>query len=209
MDPEQDVQPIMQITADMRRWDLLVFNLYMLPRIRMWWWGLAAATALNFYPVFTNADWSDVSAVVFAAVYSAFLAAIVIAIMFSLSLAYALFNASDRNGQLGTHVFTLRKDGLHEQTRFNEALHKWQGVSSIVVLKHCLYIRLSWYLFHIIPARAFTSRADFDRFSMLARELWSAATKITLNILPRSFDSPELPACRVFVLYVIYEQLPL
>jgi hypothetical protein len=175
MDPEQDVKPIMQVSADIRRWDLLVFNLYMLPRIRMWWWGLAAATALNFYPALMNADWSDVSGIAFAAVQSAFLAGIVIAIMFSLLLAYALFNATDRNGQLGIHIFTLRKDGLHEQTRLNEALHRWQGVSSIAVLKHCLYIRLSWYLFHIIPARAFASRADFDRFSVLTRELWSAA----------------------------------
>jgi hypothetical protein len=94
--------------------------------------------------------------------------------MFSLLLGYAVFNATDRNGQLGTHVFNLRKDGLHEQTRFNEALHRWQGISSIIVLRHYLYIRINWYLFHIVPARAFASRADFDRFSMLARELWSA-----------------------------------
>lgn len=164
----------MQVSADISRWDLLIFNLYMLPRIRMWWILLAAVTAMNFYPILTNADWSDVSFIAFAALYSAFLAAIVIAVMFSLLLAYALFNATDRNGQLGTHVFTLRKDDLHEQTQFNEALHRWQGVSSIIVLKHCLYFRLSWYLFHIVPVRAFTSHADFERFSMLARELWSA-----------------------------------
>jgi hypothetical protein len=164
----------MQVSADISRWDLLIFNFYMLPRIRMWWWGLAALTAMNLYPVLTNADWGNVSVIAFAAVYSVFLAAIVIVAGFSLLLAYALFNATDRNGQLGTHIFTLRKDGLLEQTRFNEALHRWQGVSSIVVLKHCLYIRLNWYLFHIVPARAFTSRTDFDRFSSLARELWSA-----------------------------------
>jgi YcxB-like protein len=174
MDPEQDARPIMQVSADISRWDLLIFNLYMLPRIRMWWWGLAAVTAMNLYPVLTNADWSDVSFIAFAAVYSVFLGAIVIVVMFSLLLAYALFNATDRNGQLGIHVFTLRKDGLREQTRVNEALHQWEGVSSIIVSKHYVYIRLNWYLSHIVPAGAFTSRADFDRFSMLARELWSA-----------------------------------
>jgi YcxB-like protein len=174
MDSEEDAQPIMKVSADIRRWDLIVFNLYMVPRIRMWWVGLAVVTAVNFYPVLTNADWSDASFIVLEAVYSAFLAAIVIAAMFSLLLAYAVFNATDRNGQLGTHVFNLRKDGLHEQTRFNEALHRWQGVYSITVLKHWLYIRLSLYSNHIVPASAFTSHADFERFSMLAREFWSA-----------------------------------
>jgi hypothetical protein len=175
MDPEQDAQPIMQVSADISRWDLLIFNFYMLPRIRMWWWGLAGLTAMNLYPVLTNADWSDVSFIAFAAVYSVFLAAIVIVAGFSLLLAYALFNATDRNGQLGIHVFTLRKDGLHEQTRFKEALHRWQGVYSITVLRHWLYIRLSLYSYHVVPVRAFTSHADFERFSMLAREFWSAA----------------------------------
>jgi hypothetical protein len=175
MDPQQDAQPIMQVSADISRWDLLIFNFYMLPRIKMWWWGLAGLTAMNLYPVLTNADWSDVSVIAFAAVYSVFLAGIVIVAGFSLLLAYALFNATDRNGQLGIHVFTLRKDGLHEQTRFNEALHRWPGVYSITVLKHWLYIRLSLYSYHIVPARAFTSHASFERFSVLAREFWSAA----------------------------------
>jgi hypothetical protein len=175
MDPEQNAQPVMQVSADIRRWDLLIFNFYMLPRIGMWWWGLAGLTAINLYPVLMNADWSDVSVIVFAAVYSVFLSAIIIAAPFSLLLAYALFSATDRNGQLGIHVFTLRKDGLHEQTRFNESLHRWQGIYSITALKHWLYIRLSVYQYHIIPARAFTSHANFEGFSMLAREFWSTA----------------------------------
>ena len=32
LDPEQDAQSIMQVSADIRRWDLLIFNFYMLPK---------------------------------------------------------------------------------------------------------------------------------------------------------------------------------
>jgi hypothetical protein len=104
-------------------------------------------------------------------------AAIFVAGMVLSGFAFQLFTASDKNGQLGTHVFTLRKDGLHQQTPFEETLNQWRGIYSIIASKHCLYIRLNWYLFHIIPAGAFTSRADFDRFSRLALELWTDATK--------------------------------
>jgi hypothetical protein len=31
----------------------------------------------------------------------------------------------------------------------------------MIVWKHGVYVRINWYLYHIIPARAFTSRADF------------------------------------------------
>jgi hypothetical protein len=161
MDPEQEAQPIMQVSADIRRGDLAVFNLYMFSRMKAYWVFFVVVSAFAF----------------FGAVDGAGDAAVFFAGMVLTGLAYQLFKASDKNGQLGTHVFTLRKDGLHQQTPFDETLNRWRGIYSIIVWKHALYIRINWYLVHIIPARAFTSRADFDRFSSLALELWTDATK--------------------------------
>ena len=117
-----------------------------------------------------------------AAVASVFIATVAVAASFLFGLAFALFIASERGGILGARVFTLRKDGFHEQTPVNEGLHRWQGISSVLVTKHYLYVGINWPLFHVVPARAFKSRSEFEKFSALARELRSAGVKSACDV---------------------------
>ncbi len=177
MAPEQEPQPIMQVAADIRRSDLLVFNLYVLPRIKLLWVLFSFMTALYFLLFFAFGDRHDIAYLAYGAAYCALFAAVVVGLLVLYCVAQALFRASVKNGQLGTHVFTLRKEGFHEQTSLGEMLNRWQGIHSITAWKQGLYIRINWYLFHVIPASAFASRADFDKFSGLALELWAQAKK--------------------------------
>jgi hypothetical protein len=177
MGPEQEAQPAMQVSADISRWDLVVFRLYMLPRMTANWIFFGVITALYFFLFFAFGDRNDIGYLAYGVIYCAFFAAVAIAFTFLLSLTLTLFRASAKNGDLGMHVFSLRGDGLHQQSAVDETLNRWQGIYSVIVWKHGLYVRINWYLCHVIPARAFTSRADFENFSTRALELWRAAAE--------------------------------
>jgi len=168
MDPEQETLPLLSVSADIRHWDLIFFNLHMLPRIRGNWL-LVAALVLFF--LFFEYDQSDIPHLIRGIVSAVIAATVSFATAFAFCITAMLVNASNNSGQLGPHVFTLRRDGFHEQTSGDESFKRWQGIHSVIASKHGPYIRITWYLCHVIAASAFASRADFDRFSRLALEL--------------------------------------
>ena len=177
MEPTQEAQAIMQVSADIRRSDLFFFSLYMLPRLKVYWIIWVGAMILYFCVLLLGDSPKDALDIAAVALASVFVATAAVAASFLLGLAYALLNANERSGNLGARVFTLRKDGFHEQTPVNKGLHRWQAISSVLVSKHYLYVGINWPLFHIVPARACKSRGEFEKFSELARELSTAGVK--------------------------------
>jgi hypothetical protein len=166
----------MQVSTDIRRWDLLVFNLYMLPRIKHNWIVCAAFLLLTFCVLLIadhlTGNASNIPALV---VISVLFTTVGLTVATLFCLAIGLLLAGEKSGNLGSHVISLRKDGLHESTAVNEGLHRWKGISSLLKSKDYLYVGINWYMFHIIPARAFASRGEFERFTTLTRELRAAA----------------------------------
>jgi hypothetical protein len=177
MEPANEAQPVMQVTADITRSDLLAFNLYMIPRLRANWitWAVFVVLGIGMSLVLNGGVAKTADAVAGLVIsLAAATGAMAVCLLFSVSCALLL--ASEKAGNLGRHVFTLREDGFHERTPINEGLHRWHGVSSVLASRDYLYIGISWYLFHVVPARAFASRPDFERYTALARERWAAAT---------------------------------
>ena len=175
MPPQREAQAIMEVSADIRRSDLVFFNLYILPRMKACWAMFVILTITLLYTFLTSADRVDVRFVGVSVIFSVLLAALAVAVLFLLGLIFSLSTVTEKSGVLGAHVFTLRKDGFYEQTHVNESLHRWRQVHSIVASKHYLFIGINWYIFHVIPARAFASRSEFETFSKLALELRNAA----------------------------------
>ena len=87
-----------------------------------------------------------------------------IAVGFVLSTMSIIFMSKQSNGILGRHTYTIRDDGLLEQTRANETLVKWGGAVGLRRTRDLLLIEVGPALFHVIPRRSFENDSDFEAF---------------------------------------------
>ncbi|MFC4249923.1 YcxB family protein [Sinimarinibacterium flocculans] len=165
----------MKAIVSIKRSDLLLISLYTLPRahsnyIFMGILGLGIFAFLLF-----REQCVSVRTVFVAAVASIGGALGGLLGGFAVSTLMMLITVGDKGGVLGVHEYTLSPEGLREKTDANEGLNRWSGVLSLTKQRHHLLIRISSYMFHIIPRRSFSSAAEFEAFCSQAAELWSAA----------------------------------
>lgn len=165
----------MQISADIRRSDLAKFNLYCLPRLRANWIFVGVVAAGVF--VYTVATTALLSAVALLGVAAVSVVAGVSALLagFVVSFLWVLSTSNEKSGTLGTHTYSLSEQGLHETTKFNDALHKWTGIQSVEKSDSYIFIRINGYLFHLIPRRAFSSDKEYGEFWSKAYGYWKQA----------------------------------
>ena len=67
-------------------------------------------------------------------------------------------------GVLGVHRFETRAEGLFEATAANETLTRWGAIRRVTLRRRYMLVALSWWLFHLIPHRAFADAATAERF---------------------------------------------
>jgi hypothetical protein len=165
----------MQITADIRRMDLAKFNIYCLPRLRANWIFVGiVAVGVFVYTLATTFPTNviallGVAAVSFVVGVSALLAGFVVSFIWILS------TSTEKSGTLGTHIYSLSEQGLHEITKHNDALHKWTGIQSVEKSGTYIFIRINGYLFHLIPRCAFSSDKEYEEFWSKAHGYWKQA----------------------------------
>ena len=68
------------------------------------------------------------------------------------------------SGVLGEHRYEIRDSGFFESTSANETLTRWSAIHRITRNRHYTLISLTWWLFHLIPNRAFPDAAAVDAF---------------------------------------------
>lgn len=94
---------------------------------------------------------------------------------FAISLVWILATASEKAGILGCHEYELSENELRESTVAGSQTNLWTGILGVSIRGNYLLIKITHYLFHIIPARSFENREKFVEFSDRANELWKAA----------------------------------
>jgi len=163
----------MQIVTNLRRSDLVLLSLYMLPSF---WanWVLFGIVVLAFLTIDIAFAQHLTSLAVAQALAVGLVAGVLgMAIAFLVCLALMLVNLKQGGGVLGQHTYTLREEGLHEETAVNQSLQKWSGIQSIIRRGGYVMFRLTpSYLFHIIPRRSFSSDQEFEEFWSKANSLW-------------------------------------
>ncbi len=165
----------MQISADIRRSDLAKFNLYCLPRLRSNWIFVGIVAAGMFaYTVATTSPLNTFALLGVAAVSIVGGVSVLLA-GFVCSFLWVLSTSTEKSGTLGTHTYSLNEQGLHETTKFNDALHKWTGIRSVEKSDSYIFIRINSYLFHLIPRRAFSSNKEYEEFWSKAYGYWKQA----------------------------------
>ena len=75
-----------------------------------------------------------------------------------------LITSKEKNGILGQRQYEITPEGLHVKTIANEGIQKWEGITSVRKTNSYIYLRVTYYLFYIIPKRSFDTPDDFQRF---------------------------------------------
>jgi hypothetical protein len=90
------------------------------------------------------------------------------------------FLASKKNRViLTTHVIEVREDGLFEETVFNRSLFFWPGVVKAVARPGFVAVYIAAHQAHVIPRRAFATRAERMRFlELVSRHIKAHTTKV-------------------------------
>ena len=76
-----------------------------------------------------------------------------------------LITLNEDDGVIGRHDFKIKDSGLQHITITNNKLYKWEDIKSIQQSNSYIYIKINFYIFHIIPKRAFTTPKEFNKFS--------------------------------------------
>lgn len=163
----------MKIEIELRRRDLILFNLALIPRMRSTYITIALIAAGAFiYFCFqygipaTKEDWL----VPLTASLGGGIGGMVAGTLFS--IIFIVFSSSASNGVLGSHQFEISPDGLREKTIANEGLNKWCSIQEIRTVGPYLLFRISAFLFHVIPIKSFENKKAFLEFEKTAKDLW-------------------------------------
>lgn len=82
----------------------------------------------------------------------------------------AFLNPRIKRGALGVHTFTVKDEGLFEETAFNATLHRWPSLDKVSILFGRLMVRVSGTQWHILPVRAFATIEEAHAFATLLRQ---------------------------------------
>jgi len=97
-------------------------------------------------------------------------------VLIILSVLFTLVGANKKSGVLGTHHYRIENDGLREWTDANDTLTKWAGINAVIRTRRFIFVRVTWYLFHVLPSRCFESKDKFNSFYEELRLRWKDAT---------------------------------
>ena len=170
----------MKVATDVRRIDLLLFNLAYIPHNKfIVIGGPAAAIAflvgtINTSPFSEPSDWDYKLAFLVLSLVVGYTAVFLGLIVCMIGI---LLSSKSKGGVLGPHEFAIDENGIHEITPVNEGKYKWQGIHKVRTYGRYITFQISSSLFHIIPKRSFASDQAFQEFSSKSKELWLSAQK--------------------------------
>ena len=163
----------MKVNTDIRRLDLVYFNILLLPGVRSTYTTTGTFTIAIFAFLLWNNGAPDTAHHWLAMAVASFGGGIVAMAAATLaSIVFILTTSSKRNGILGKHEYEITAEGLVEKTRANESLNRWSGIQEIRKVGSFLLFRISGYLYHVIPARSFDNEKAFREFIEKAKNDW-------------------------------------
>lgn len=166
----------MKVTTNIKKLDLIKFNLSLLPRMRSTYVTILIIACLTFLFITLNKGLPNSPSKLTIHLASSAIGGIsgmLLGVAFNMIM--ILLMSSKNNGILGKHTYTLLPEGLHEETIANEGLNKWHGVISIKPAGSYLLIQIAACLFHIIPKKSFDSSEQFEEFTSQAISFWQQA----------------------------------
>jgi len=72
--------------------------------------------------------------------------------------------AASNDKALGEHEFEIGETAFTERNNTGERVTLWKSVRAVDVLQDFVAVKIGQFTYHIIPASAFGSREDFEKF---------------------------------------------
>jgi hypothetical protein len=154
-----------RVVVEITRGDIFRMAFHMMLRLRGLWVIYVLGFGVTLWAQ-CHGEYGPTS--LFMAVYFIVLYVVVWTLLFFMA---ALFGAivtslqvSTQKGILGSHTFEIREDGLFESTCANQTLTSWSAIPRAVRTNRYILVTLTWWLFHLIPRRAFSDASADDAF---------------------------------------------
>lgn len=154
-----------RVVVEITRGDIFRMAFHMMLRLRGLWAIYVLCFGVTLWAQ-CHGEYGPTS--LFMAVYFVVLYTVVWTLVFFMTaLLGAIWTAlqvSTMKGILGSHTFEIREDGLFESTCANQTLTNWLVIPRAVRTKRYILVSLTWWLFHLIPRRAFSDATADDAF---------------------------------------------
>ncbi len=165
----------MKVTTNLKKIDLIWFNISILPKMKSTYVGIIVLAILVFILIALNEgipetpnEWIAISAGSIGGGVGGMLVGSLYSII------SIIFVSTKKNGILGIHEYEITSEGLYEKTYANEGLSRWEGIKEIKVLNSYILFQISGYLFHVIPKNSFDSGKLFTEFVELSQSNWKS-----------------------------------
>ena len=162
----------MQVTADIRRSDLMHLNLYVYPRHRNTYILFAIFVVIGLaMPLVFDGKFSSQGLIRGLGIGVAMGVAMVIFTFLICVFGQALFSPKN-TGRLGVRTYNLQDDGFEWASETGNGKQKWTAISAVTKTRDYVLIAVTPSLFFIVPSRSFPSGEAFNAFFDQALTLW-------------------------------------
>lgn len=171
----------MKVTTEIKKIDLVLFSLAILPKSRSTYTDLLVIIILFFAlscwaTGFSNTsrDWLAILIVSFSGGTGWMLLCTVI------SMVFTLLTPPKNNEDAGVHEYEITAEGIHKKTIVSESLRKWEGIEKIRITGLYVLFEVPDFRFYVIPKRSFESPEHFNQFVECSKKYWEEAHKVKL-----------------------------
>lgn len=146
-------------------------NLYLLPRMKANWVVFAVIWILVAGDVISTGHPKG-GAMLLVCLLCSLVAALVITLSLFFIGIFLTMLSPQMGGVIGHHEYEISERGFLERNENMETLSFWHSIRAIKLAGSYIYVRISAFLFVIIPMRGFASKQDFENFYQALTQNW-------------------------------------
>ena len=163
----------MTVDVTVGRFDLLLFNLATLFRIRANLIMFLLIWALTLVVVLKEFDWSASNLNIPMALALTFLGAVAAFLFFfAFMLVFMLLTVNEKSGWIGHHSFSIEDRGIREITQANDSIHMWESILDVRQAANMLMVRVNQFNFFLLPKHGFEEPTQYEPFCAEVMKRW-------------------------------------
>ncbi len=164
----EEEEKSMIVSVYINRFDIIILNAYVFTKMKMFYVYLLLIHSCFFLLkiiVLIKLKFIFSLVQLFSLFFHSFFTLFIFSFIGSwLILGLWLITLNEDDGVIGRHDFKIKDSGFEDITSKNNKLYKWRNIKSIYQSDLYIYIKINFYMFHIIPKRAFNTTKQLNEF---------------------------------------------